>query len=99
MAGNSLMIGHPVTAAQELSSSPAARPAATLPTAYASETVAGVASGADDAEDVELNRMKAEIEAVRAEKERVLHLQALEEKERELSRKIVNRELSKGAGS
>jgi hypothetical protein len=36
---------------------------------------------------------------VRAEKERVLNLQALEERECELSKKIVNRELSKGAGS
>lgn len=53
----------------------------------------------DGADDAELNRMKAEIEAVRAEKERVLHLQALEERERELSRKIVNKELSKGSGS
>jgi hypothetical protein len=74
MAGNSPMMGHPVSAAQELSSSPASRPAATLPTAYTLEAVVGVASGADDAEDAELNRMKAEIEAVRAEKERVLHL-------------------------
>jgi hypothetical protein len=48
--------------------------------------------------DPELSRMKAGIEAVRAEEERVLHLQALEERERELSRKIDNRELSKGAG-
>jgi len=59
--------------------------------------VAGPVDG--EADDMELNRMKAEIEAVRAEKERVLHLQALEERERELSRKIVNRELSKEAGS
>jgi len=57
--------------------------------------VAGPVDG--EADDMELNRMKAEIEAVRAEKERVL--QALEERERELSRKIVNRELSKEAGS
>jgi hypothetical protein len=53
----------------------------------------------DGADDAELNRMKAEIEAVRAEKERVLQLQALEERERELSRKIISRELSKGTGS
>lgn len=99
MAGSSPMMGHPVSAAQELSSSPAARPAATPVTAYASEAVEVVASGADDAEDAELYGMKAEIVAVRAEKERVLHLQALDERERELSRKIVNRELSKGAGS
>jgi hypothetical protein len=49
------------------------------------------------AEDSNLNRMKAEIEAVRAEKERVLHIQALEERERELSREIVSRELLRGA--
>jgi hypothetical protein len=49
------------------------------------------------AEDSNLNRMKTEIEAVRAEKERVLHIQALEERERELSREIVSRELLRGA--
>jgi hypothetical protein len=99
MMSQSPLMEHPISAAEELSSSPAARPATTLLAARSSLGVTGVASGTDDVEDAELNRMKAEIEAVRAEKERVLHLQALEERERELSRKIVNRELSKGAGS
>jgi len=84
--------------ARELSSSPT--PHAAVPylephTSASTRMVAGPVDG--EADDMELNRMKAEIEAVRAEKERVL--QALEERERELSRKIVNRELSKEAGS
>lgn len=83
--------------AHELSSSPAPRPAATLSAPHTSLAPVGKAvTGDKEAEDLELKRMKAEIEAVRAEKERVKQLQALEERERELSRKIVNRELSRG---
>jgi hypothetical protein len=101
MTSPSAVIGQFASASQELSSSPAPRLAATLSVPYTSAAAAAAVAGTDDGKvgDAELNRMKAEIEAVRAEKERVLHLQALEERERELSRKIVYRELSKGAGS
>jgi hypothetical protein len=63
---------------------------------YSNPALGMAVTGDEDAEDPELERMKAEIEVVRAEKERVRQLQALEERERELSRKIVNRELSRG---
>lgn len=101
MTSSSSVMGQSASATQELSSSPAPRTSATLSVPHTSAAAAAAMAGTDDGEveDAELNRMKAEIEAVRAEKERVLHLQALEERERELSRKIVNRELSKGAGS
>jgi hypothetical protein len=92
--------GHLGSTARELSSSPTLRAAVPYSEPHIPASTGVVAGPVDDeADDAELNRMKAEIEAVRAEKERVLRLQALEERERELSRKIVNRELSKGAGS
>jgi type II secretory pathway pseudopilin PulG len=46
----------------------------------------------EDKEDVELSRMKTEIEALKKEKELVQHLQDIEARERELRRKIVERE-------
>jgi hypothetical protein len=78
---------------QELSSFPGARAAVPFSEPHISTATGGAAAGPVDvgAGDPELSRMKAEIEAVRAEKERVPHLQALEESERELSRKINNR--------
>jgi hypothetical protein len=45
-----------------------------------------------DGEDLELNRMKTEIEALKKEKELVQHLQNIETRERELRRKIAERE-------
>jgi hypothetical protein len=65
--------------AQELSSSPAPGPAATLSAPHTPLAAMGeiAVTGDDDAEDPELERMKAEIEAVRAEKEHVRQLQAL----------------------
>jgi type II secretory pathway pseudopilin PulG len=45
-----------------------------------------------DTEDLELSRMKTEIEALKKEKELVQHLQDIESRERELRRKIVERE-------
>jgi hypothetical protein len=45
-----------------------------------------------DGEDLELSRMKAEMEALKKEKELVQQLQSIEARERELSRKIAERE-------
>lgn len=86
---------------RELSSSPAPPAVGPFSEPHTSAPAKGAVAGPveDGAEDAELNRMKAEIEAVRAEKERVLHLQALEERERGLDRKIVHRELSQETGS
>jgi hypothetical protein len=49
-------------------------------------------TGEGDTEDLELSRMKTEIEALKKEKELVQHLQDIEARERELRRKIVERE-------
>jgi hypothetical protein len=46
-----------------------------------------------DGEDLELSQMKTEIEALKKEKELVQHLQSIETRERELRRKITEREL------
>jgi hypothetical protein len=46
----------------------------------------------EDRQDLELSRMKTEIEALKKEKELVQHLQDIESRERELRRKIVERE-------
>jgi hypothetical protein len=96
---------HPPPPQSELSSSPSSpyypRAAVSPSEIYPIATATGSAPlgpYADvEAEDAKLNRMKAEIEAVRTEKERVLHLKALEDRERELSREIVSRELLRGA--
>jgi hypothetical protein len=45
-----------------------------------------------DKEDLELSRMKTEIEALKKEKELVQHLQDIEARERELRSKIMERE-------
>lgn len=47
----------------------------------------------DDADGAELERMEKEIEALRIEKDRVRQLADMEARERELSRRIVEREL------
>jgi hypothetical protein len=55
-------------------------------------------AAAEEGDDPELARMIAEIEALRVEKEREKRLLSIEARDRELSRKIVEREL-RGAGS
>jgi hypothetical protein len=61
---------------------------------------AAAASSSAAGEDAELNRMKADLEALRIKKARVQELQDMETRERELSRMIVDRELgaSRGGG-
>jgi hypothetical protein len=68
------------------------------PSSINTESVVPVARSAQKGgpeDDADLERMKNEIESLRLEKERIRSLQALEERERELSRKIVERELAK----
>lgn len=69
------------------SSSAAAYPA------YAPGPLSGNPVGDAEADDPELVRMKADLEALRAEKEQVQRLQSIEAREKELSRRIVDREL------
>jgi hypothetical protein len=49
-------------------------------------------TGEGDTEDLELSRMKTEIEALKKEKELVQHLQDIEVRGRELRKKIMERE-------
>lgn len=83
---------HVLNPAQELNSSPSSQK--TQP------VIGGIGVGGSSSvakepkDDAELERMKNEIERLRVEKERIKSLQAIEERERELSRKIVERELS-----
>ena len=77
-------------AAQEPSSS-------SQPTHTSVPATADVSSSAlpdNDGEDAELTQMKEEIEALRVQKERVRQLQDIEMRERELRRRIVERELA-----
>jgi hypothetical protein len=69
------------------SSSPAAYPAHT-PAPPSDNPV-----GETEAEDPELARMKTDLEALRIEKEQVRRLQSIEAREKELRRRIVEREL------
>jgi hypothetical protein len=79
------------------SSSAAAAAAATAPW-KGGQGEAEEGGGGEEGEDLELARMKAEIEALRAEKEREKRLLIIEARERELSRKIVERELQGASG-
>lgn len=78
----------PQTPPSELPSSPLAPP-------LSSGFLGGAAAAAAQEEnDPELNRWKADLEALRMEKEQVQRLQSIEARERELSRRIVERELA-----
>jgi hypothetical protein len=88
--------------AHELASSPSAAAAATAPWKGGqgeAKEGGGGEEGGEEGEDLELARMKAEIEALRVEKEREKRLMDIAARERELSRKIVERELRGAGGS